>query len=752
MLLSLVQHASTQSNEGTEFWFTFLQHRDQSNTRVCMVTSKYDARGIIEFPATGWSQDINISANTVQIIPIPGEAEMLTSEQIDETGVRVNMDVPSSVYIHQFHQFRSDATLVLPNPSLGSEYYIMCYTAYQNEGIHYASEFAIVGIEDQTEITITVSANTRGGILKGSSWKIVLNKAQTYQVQGATLSDDLTGSHVMANKAIAVFSGNRWTQVPRGCGNRDNLLEQMIPIDSWGKEFIMVPTKNTTNDIFRILSSSDNTLVEIFDKGQLLNQSFTLNKGEWKELRMDANARYLRATQAVMVSQFLVGGECNGHNEIGDPAMVLLNSIEQYRDTVTLYNSPFENITENYVNIVMKSQDTSSFRLDGNAIFTYGEIFRTLGPSDEFAYAQIEVRDGPHTLIGGGCGVIAIAYGYGRAESYAYGGGANFNKINHLPLPDGACLNDTIIFKSGLPENRYSVVWDFGNGSQSTLHETSKVFNKTGKYLLKLRYTSLCLNKMDSITKEFLVTLRRDLSAFGDTAVCEGESISLVALDLPNVEYSWSGPDHFQSGEQFPVISNISLDQQGYYKVTGVLSGCASYPDSVQIIVNENPSPWLGNDTFFCTRNGFIQLDPGHFINYTWHNGFLGYTIEVREEGYYSVEVENEFGCRGSDTIFVAEKCPVSLFVPNSFSPNGDNINDVFLPRIEFFLNYSLEIFDRWGNLLFKSLDPEAGWNGIHNGIAVMPGVYIYIIQYSGYDEKGILQKKQKAGDLTVSR
>ena len=75
----------SQSNEGTEFWFTFLEHRDQTNERVCMITSKNNASGLIEFPAIGWSQAVNIAANTVQIISIPAKAEMLTDEFIDET-------------------------------------------------------------------------------------------------------------------------------------------------------------------------------------------------------------------------------------------------------------------------------------------------------------------------------------------------------------------------------------------------------------------------------------------------------------------------------------------------------------------------------------------------------------------------------------------------------------------------------------------------------------------------------------------
>ncbi len=725
-----------------------------------MITSKYNASGIIEFPAIGWSQNINIAANTVQIITIPPEAEMLSDESVDETAVHVVTDVPSSVYIHQYHQFRSDASLVLPVPALGNNYYIMSYTPYEDQGELFPSEFAIVAVEDETDIEITTAANTQAGKLKSDKWKITLNKGQTYQVHGAGVDDDLTGTFVSAQKPIAIFSGNRWVQVPRGCGNRDNLLEQMPPIDSWGRDFVMVPTKNTTNDIFRILTATDNTVIEIYDKGNVLNQTLNLNKGNWRELRMDANARYVKSSQPILVAQFLVGGECNGHSKsggsnslgIGDPSMVLLNSVEQYRDTVTLYNSPYEQIIENYINIVMKAQDTSTFQLDGLPLKNYNAQFQTVGPKDNFAYAQIDVNSGPHTLIGGGCGVIAIAYGYGQAESYAYGGGANFTKINNLPLPDGGCLNDSIHFKSGLPENRYTVDWDFRNGIHSSLHNVTQVFNQLGTFPVTLKYTNLCLDKTDSITKDIFITLRRDLVASGDTTVCVGDSVFLYATDKINATYNWTGPNQFTSIEENPIIAGIALNQQGIYKVTGVLKGCASYPKEVKVDVKENPVPDLGRDTFFCTETGFITLNPGSFTRYVWQDGSGSFNYLVQKQGLYFVQVENEYNCVGYDSIFVSYKCPVSIFIPNAFSPNGDNINDFFRPVINNAITYKLEIFDRWGNLIFINNDPETGWNGRFNEQPMNSGVFVYVIQYSGYDEHGVLHQYVKSGDVTLIR
>ena len=59
-------------------------------------------------------------------------------------------------------------------------------------------------------------------------------------------------------------------------------------------------------------------------------------------------ATFITADHPILIAQFLVGTECSGYS-LGDPPMVLLNSVEQTRDTVTLYNSSLENILENYI-------------------------------------------------------------------------------------------------------------------------------------------------------------------------------------------------------------------------------------------------------------------------------------------------------------------------------------------------------------------------------------------------------------------
>ena len=109
-----------QSNEGTEFWFGFMHHRDQNaNTKVVMITSKYNTSGTVEIPLQNWSTSFSVSANNVTIITLPSFSEVIPSEEITELGIRLSSGLPVSVYTHQYHNYRSEATVVLPTVLFG---------------------------------------------------------------------------------------------------------------------------------------------------------------------------------------------------------------------------------------------------------------------------------------------------------------------------------------------------------------------------------------------------------------------------------------------------------------------------------------------------------------------------------------------------------------------------------------------------------------------------------------------------------
>jgi len=131
--------------------------------------------------------------------------------------------------------------------------------------------------------------------------------------------------------------------------------------------------------------------------------------------------------------------------------------------------------------------------------------------------------------------------------------------------------------------------------------------------------------------------------------------------------------------------------------------------------------------------NGYLySWDFGDGNSSTMTNPVHVYTDGV---GQYVVTlvVFNEAGCSDTAKQLVVIKEDVVVYVPNSFTPNNDGANDVFLPVITSGVvesQYQLLIFNRWGEVIFQTDDIYAGWDGTFNGTIVQDGVYIWQMEY----------------------
>jgi len=475
----------SQTNEGTNFWFGFMEHINPGqNTKVVLITAKESTQGTIRIPGLGYTETFTVQANDVTSIEMPTATEFIGSEEIKDIGINVTSADPVSVYIHQYHSSRSEATIVLPVASISNEYYIMSYsgvgTGFVGNGF---SEFMIVATDDETEVEYRLTDQSKGGSVSGSSTTIMLNQGQAYQVQASLITGDLSGSFVRSDKPIAVFSGASFSAVPRECSSFDNLLEMMPPIDTWGQRFVSVPTNEADFDVFRILSATNNTNIDIHSEGGS-TVPITLQQGEWFEYT-SFNATYVESNNPVLISQYLIGQSCTSPDDLqGDPSMLVLNSVEQIRDTVTLFNSRFQEIESQFINIICRSEDIDIVTFDGALVqMDLGFSFSPIGLENEFSYVRIPTSAGAHTIINPGCGVIATAYGYGERETYAYSGGASFSKINANQLPEGSCRGVEVLFSSGLPPERYELEWDIGDGQDTRTDDNfTHIYTELGSY------------------------------------------------------------------------------------------------------------------------------------------------------------------------------------------------------------------------------------------------------------------------------
>ncbi|MCY1538864.1 hypothetical protein D9M68_744260 [compost metagenome] len=124
-------------------------------------------------------------------------------------------------------------------------------------------------------------------------------------------------------------------------------------------------------------------------------------------------------------------------------------------------------------------------------------------------------------------------------------------------------------------------------------------------------------------------------------------------------------------------------------------------------------------------------------------------TLPVLEPATYSVLGIDEYGCKDTAKIFLDVKYPLDPIMPNAFTPNGDGKNDVFgLTNAKFQKLLRFEVYNRWGQQVFTTIDPLKGWDGTVEGKDCAQAVYTYIIVVE-LPDKNI---KTYKGDVTLFR
>ncbi len=281
-------------------------------------------------------------------------------------------------------------------------------------------------------------------------------------------------------------------------------------------------------------------------------------------------------------------------------------------------------------------------------------------------------------------------------------------------------------------EEPSTYVWSTGASSPAI------TVNDEGWY--KVTVSNYCGSESDSI---YLSAIASPTVEIGDSLVfCN----SIIPVDfevgkLDNEEvYSWS------NGTSEPTTR---FSSPGKHWVQ-IRNKCATVSDTVEFILSNSPTVTLIPDTTLC-GNFNLTLDAGNpGMNYLWMPfGDTTQTIQATEQTVYSVTVYNKYDCEASAQMEIKPDCVSKSFIPTAFSPNGDGLNDVFRPTLINFEDYKLQVYNRWGELLYESKDVKAGWDGTFRGNPVQDGVYTYIMRYKTTED---MQWQNVGGVLTILR
>ena len=211
-----------------------------------------------------------------------------------------------------------------------------------------------------------------------------------------------------------------------------------------------------------------------------------------------------------------------------------------------------------------------------------------------------------------------------------------------------------------------------------------------------------------------------------DTAICPSDSILLDAT-YPNATYMWNDNS---------TNATLYASAAGKYWVD-VTNICGTVHDAIKISHVAIPTVDLGEDQTLCLDEWLdIHAEfPG--ASYLWQDSSKLSYYTVEEAGTYWVKVYNHCGFAMDTVLFEYEDCGCEFYIPNAFTPNGDDLNDYFLPKSNCEIwGYYFSVVDRWGMEVFETENPEIGWDGTFNGKPVSGSVFSYIIKYN-YNKNG---------------
>ena len=308
--------------------------------------------------------------------------------------------------------------------------------------------------------------------------------------------------------------------------------------------------------------------------------------------------------------------------------------------------------------------------------------------------------------------------------------------VNPLPEVDFIISNqilceiDSIYFVNN-SNPAYSFLWDFGDGDSSSVFEPSHIYGATGNYTVTLTAVdpqTNCINIdesnvliQDSPPVDFVVN---------QTEGCIPANFVFTDLNnLPDVDVVWDFGDGQLSNQ--PGSIDHTYADTGCFTVTLTATnaiGCVStFSNTDMVCVYENPI------AFFTAEETIVPADDPfvYFINnsqyadtYVWDFGdgatsFSENPVHLYPQGAANYEVlltaSNASGCFDQFVLTIVLWEEELIYVPNSFTPNGDGSNDIFKPIITAGFDkesYQLLIFNRWGEMVFESYDPNVGWDG----------------------------------------
>jgi len=534
---------SQASTQGKEFWVssTIVCSPDKATAtpyiaisaeKQCVVTISGGVNNAINITQTlsagSWNEFCKGQASSWYPVQLNNASDLRKAAgQKNMYGLHISSTENVSVYVVLASPHSMDACNILPMTALkseknpGTEYYTQDYWPNLNGFDNPISMITVLATEDNTRVTITPNGNTLGDggtgtHASGVPYNVTLEKkGQTYYIMSEG-DKQITGTHIVSDKPVAVYNGVPLTRIPAGISARDCLFEQAMPVDKWGTMFVATRSLQKDGNIIAITASSDqNTEVKIdgvkvtdLSQGEtyyvMLQGPADPMSNKPGEQRVDkiitADAIYIETSCPCAVFSYDTGNSFKGStgSEInsgkGDPSSVWIAPIEQNIDQITFGTCYTDKTKDHFLNVIAETETCQETKLEvvlatGNTDKSDLLSWTQVPGNPDYSYARAQIGTSSSSnekvfRLSNPKGVLAIVYGNGDDESYAYSAGSAAVdiavKVNSVSFGKGYvyskkfCLEGepfTFDFRNTLPTRTFEQIYlTFGDGTDTTFY------------------------------------------------------------------------------------------------------------------------------------------------------------------------------------------------------------------------------------------------------------------------------------------
>lgn len=298
-----------------------------------------------------------------------------------------------------------------------------------------------------------------------------------------------------------------------------------------------------------------------------------------------------------------------------------------------------------------------------------------------------------------------------------------------------------------LPQATFS--WDFSAAatpSASILKDPSNIiYNQPGKYFVKL------IAKQLTCIDSFIDTVRvlpRPVAMINNLPLSQCDPATVGFSNGSTSQFPLSYYWKFSNGNTSTDFQPVQIfTPPGVYSATLIAttnSVCIDTSMASITNITVNPTPLAGFTftpqvtTIFDPEIFFVNASSFDVTGWYYDFGDGGSSIFANEKHIYqdygdylvTQMVSNQFGCTDTTQQIVKILPEFRFWIPNTFTPDDNNINDIFMPIAIGVVNYEFDIFDRWGERIFSTTNTKEGWNGFYKGKECEQNVYVWRISF----------------------